>query len=118
MIGPSGDWPEDLDERFEIEVVTASGTTEPVDFLVHLNAVEVWFQDRCRAVLSRRELHCWLAEPRSPLVVDDIALSLDHLTHAHGGEAPVQPGPGPDSRPGVMVWTLTPDALSRLRRQV
>lgn len=110
MNGPSGDWPEDLDERFAIEVVTVSGATAPVDFLIHSNAVEVWFQDQCRAVLSRRLLRCWLAEPQAPLVVDDVAFSLEHMVDAHGGAG--------FALPDVLVWTLTSNALSGLRRRV
>jgi hypothetical protein len=108
--GPSGDWPEDFDERYAVEVVTGSGSAAMVDFVIRLNAVEVWFQERRRAVLSRRVLRSWLAEPQMPLVVDEVAFSLDRMVDFQGRVAL--------SLPDVLVWTLAPEALAGLRRRV
>jgi hypothetical protein len=108
--GPSGDWPDDLDEQFAIEVVTVSGAAATVDFLIHLNAVEVWFQERRRAVLNRMVLRNWLAEPHMPLVVDEVAFSLDRMVDFQGRVAL--------SLPDLLVWTLAPEALASLRRRV
>jgi hypothetical protein len=110
VIGPSGDWPDEVDERFAVEVVTVAGSAATVDFLIHLSAVEVWFQQRCRAVLNRRLLRSWLAEPQAPLVVDEVGFSVDRMVD-HQGRVAL-------SLPDVLVWTLAPEALAGLRRRV
>ncbi len=110
MNGPSGDWPEDLDERYAVGVTTGSGMAAMVDFLIHDQAVEVWFQERRRAVLNRWVLRGWLADPHMPLVVDEVAFSLDTMVDSQGRVAL--------SLPDLLVWTLTPDTLDALRRRI
>ena len=110
MNGPSGDWPEDWDDRVTVEVVTASGAAVSVSFLIQPNAVEVWFQERCRAVLNRMLLRSWLAEPAWPLVADEVALSPDATLDFQGRSA--------FSLPDQLVWTLAPEALAGLRCRV
>jgi hypothetical protein len=108
--GPSGDWPDDLDERLAVEVTTVSGLPGTVDFLIHPEAVEVWFEKRCRAVLNRRVLRSWLAAPEMPLVVDEVAFSLDQLLDS--------PGRAALGRSDLLVWTLAPESLAGLRRRM
>lgn len=110
MNGPSGDWPDDVDERVAVEVIMTSGAVGTVDFLIHPAAVEVWFQERRRAVLNRQVLRSWLAAPLMPLVVGEIALSPDRL-----GDAP---GRAALSRSNLLVWTLAPESLAGLRRRM
>ncbi len=117
VYGPSGDWPDDLDERFSVDVVTVSGSTAIVEFVIHENAVEIWFQEQCRAVLDRQALRGWLADPHSPLVVDEVTFRPEPMAdfHFHGG---VLNGRIALSLPGVLVWTLAPHALADLRCRI
>jgi hypothetical protein len=108
--GPSGDWPDDLDERHTVEVVTTSGSPASVDFRIRPENVEIWFQERRRAVLDRHVLRCWLAEPQTPLVVDEVAFSLDRVADSPARVAL--------SLPDVLVWTLSPDVLAGLRYRI
>ena len=110
MNGPSGDWPDELDERYGIGVITVSGLTVMVDFLIRPEAVEIWFQARRRAILNRHKLRCWLAEPYLPLVVGGVALTLE--------PEPVSSGWSALSRPDLLVWTLPPESLAGLRYRI
>jgi hypothetical protein len=117
VYGPSGDWPDDLDERFAVDVVTVSGSAATVEFLIHEEAVEIWFQEQRQAVLDRRKLRNWLREPYTPLVVDEVTFSPERMVDFdfHGG---VFHGRVALSLPGVLVWTLAPHALADLRCRV
>jgi hypothetical protein len=108
--GPSGDWPDDVDERYGVEVVSGSGSPATVDFWMRADQVEIWFKGQCRAVLNRHVLRCWLAEPQTPLVVGEVAFSLDRIIDAAGRVAL--------SLPDLLVWTLAPEALAALRCRV
>jgi hypothetical protein len=108
--GPSGDWPDEIDERYGVEVVTGSGAPATVDFRMRAETVEIWFMGRCRAVLNRHVLRCWLAEPQTPLVVDEVAFSLERMVDATGRVAL--------SLSGLLVWSLAPEALAGLRCRV
>ena len=115
--GPSGDWPDDLDERLAVDVVTVSGSAATVEFLIHANAVEVWFQEQCRAVLNRWLLRGWLADPQSPLVVDEVTLSPERMADFEFHEG-VLHGRIALSLPGVLAWPLAPHAVADLRCRV
>jgi hypothetical protein len=108
--GPSGDWPDDDDERYGVEVVTGSGSPATVDFWMRADLVEIWFQGKCRAVLNRHVLRCWLAEPQTPLVVGEVALNPDRIAAATDRVAV--------SMPDLLVWTLAPESLVGLRCRV
>ena len=108
MNGPSGDWPDELDERYRTGVITVSGLTVTVDFLIRPEAVEIWFQARRRAILNRHELRCWLAEPYLPLVVGGVALTLE----------PDSSGWTALSRSDLLVWTVPPDSLAGLQYRI
>jgi hypothetical protein len=108
--GPSGDWPDEVDERYGVEVVTGGGSPATVDFRMRADTVEIWFQDQCRAVLNRHVLRCWLAAPQTPLVVDEVAFSLDRMVDSSGRVAL--------SLPDLLVWSLAPEALAGLRCRV
>jgi hypothetical protein len=104
--GPSGDWPDDLDERHPVEVATVSGSAVMIDFLIRPEAVEVWFRERRRAILNRHVLRCWLAEPLMPLVVGGVAFNLDAT------------GWSSLDRPDLLVWTLSAETLAGLRNRI
>jgi hypothetical protein len=129
--GPSGDWPEELgdlvsggggsgtgndppevkaDDVFTLEVVTTSGRAANVRFVFRPRLVEVWYRRHLGAVIDREVLRAWLAAPQAPLVVDEVALSLDRMVDSHGRVAL--------SLPDVMVWTLAPEDLAGLRARV
>lgn len=100
----------ETDCRFEMEVVTASGRAAPVRFQTRPNTVEVWLRDRRCAVLNRKVLRAWLAEPDAQLAVDEVTFSLDRMVDTLGRVAV--------SLPGVLAWTLAPTALAELRKRV
>jgi hypothetical protein len=136
--GPSGDWPDELDDvvpgggtatapkdgarrpeaesagdtgsagdTVAVDVVTSSGRTASVEFVVRPDVVEIWYRLRRCAAMDRGLLRGWLAAPQAPLVVDEVALSLDRMVDSRGRVA--------ISLPDVMVWTLPPEVLTRLR---
>jgi hypothetical protein len=93
-----------------MEVVTGSGRTIAVEFRLRLETVEVWSQEHCNAVMDRDLLRQWLSDPGKPLVVDEVALSVDRMVD-HDGRVAL-------SLPDVMAWTLSPDVLANLRGRV
>jgi hypothetical protein len=104
-------WPvEEAEERFVMEVVTVSGRAAAVQFRISRAVVEVWHRGRCNATFERDVLGSWLAEPEKPLVVDDVAFSLDRMVDRSGRVAL--------SLPDVLVWTLAPEALAGLRQRL
>lgn len=108
--GPSGDWPDDMDERCAIEVATAAGSAALVDFVIRPEAVEIWFRRRRRAILDRHALRCWLAEPHRSLTVGEVVLSSQRMLDLFEEEAP--------DRPDLLVWNLSPTALADLRYRI
>ena len=91
-----------------MEVVTISGRAATVEFRINDDVVEVWHRDRCSGAFRRDSLRTWLAAPEKPLVVGDVAFSLDRMVDRSGRVAV--------SLPDVMAWTLAPDALLGLRQ--
>jgi hypothetical protein len=73
--------------------------------------VQVWFHHHCGAVFSRAVLADWLCAPsRLPLVVDEVAFSIDRLAD-RGGQVAI-------NLPGVPAWTIAPRALCARRERV
>jgi len=97
-------------ERFVMEVVTMSGRAAAVEFRIDGDTVEVWHRERCSGAFGRELLRTWLATPEKPLVVDDVAFSLDRMVDRSGRVAV--------SLPDVVAWTMAPDALAGLRQRV
>jgi len=101
------------ENRYAIEVVTTSGRAAAVEFRFQFNSVEVWHAKHCGGVFDRDVLQAWLTTPREPLVVDEVAFSLDRMVD-HDGRVAL-------SLPDVMFWTLSPcalaDLLQRIQRQ-
>lgn len=131
MNGPSGDWPDELEQViggaavpqaqvvparnrdrdvFAVDVVTVSGAVAKVEFVFRTRRVEVWFRCCRRAAIDRDLLRLWLAEPRTPLMVDQVMLSMDRLVDSRGRVAL--------SLPGVSVWALEPEVLGHLRERI
>jgi len=111
---PGTPWSEDTaaaaQERFTMEVVTTSGRAAAVEFRIYADVVEVWHRDRCQATFARTTLRKWLATPETPLVVADVAFTVDRMVDRSGRIAL--------SLPDVVVWTLAPDALAGLRQRL
>lgn len=98
---------------FVLEVLTTSGLTVLVRVRILRDVVEVWHHDRLAGVFVRDVLRAWLADPdpaRLALVADEVALSIDRMVDAAGRVA--------ISLPDVMVWTIEPHALQRLRQRI
>jgi hypothetical protein len=115
MIGTSryrrpGVWLADESDRFLLEVVTTSGSAAVVEFRILLDTVEVHHAGHCCGALDRDFLRNWLAEPGRPLVVDEVAFSLDRMVDQQGRVAL--------SLPDVMVWTLSPVVLAELQKRI
>jgi hypothetical protein len=100
----------DQKERFVMEVVTMSGQSAAVEFRINGDLVEVWHRDECNGAFGRESLRSWLAAPEKPLVVGDVAFSLDRMVDRSGRVAV--------SLPDVLAWTLAPEALAGLRHRI
>ncbi len=112
-ISRASDWlpdPKLGGDRFAVEVVTTSGRATAVTFRFRMDTVEVWFREHLNGVLDRDVLREWLAQPGKPLVVDEVALSVDRMVD-HNGRVAL-------SLPDVMGWTLAPETLAELRSRV
>lgn len=96
--------------RFAMEVVTLSGRAATVEFRIRAETVEIWHHGRCSGVLDRFLLRSWLAAPDRPIVVDEVAFSLDRMVDSDGRVAL--------SLPDVLVWTLAPVVLQELQHVV
>jgi hypothetical protein len=97
-------------ERFVMEVVTVSGRAAAVEFRISDDLVAVWHRDECIGAFDRASLRTWLAAPEKPLVVGNVAFSLDRMVDRSGRVAV--------SLPDVLAWTLAPEALVGLRQRV
>lgn len=98
-------------DRWVIEVVTVSGRAAAVEFRFRLDFVEVWSREHLCAAIDRDLLRAWLSEqPRKPLALDEVALSMDRMVD-HQGRVAI-------SLPDVRAWTLSPVDLVNLRDRV
>jgi hypothetical protein len=100
-------------DAFVLEVVTTGGQTALVRFRILRDVVEIWHHDRRSGVFDREILRGWLSNQdpnRLALIVDEVALSIDRMVDATGRVA--------ISLPDVMVWTIEPHALQRLRQRI
>jgi hypothetical protein len=107
---PDGDTVAAAEERFVMEVVTVSGRAAAVEFRICDDAVQVWHLDHCNATFDREVLRTWLATPDAPLVVDEVAFTVDRMVDRSGRVAV--------SLPDILAWTLAPDALAGLRQRL
>jgi hypothetical protein len=108
---PDPNLEDDTSDPFLLELVTTSGRAAVVKFKIWLNYVEICYADEhCCGVLNRDTLGAWLAQPGKPLVVDEVAFSLDRMVDQHGRVAL--------SLPDVLVWTLAPVVLAELQRRI
>jgi hypothetical protein len=99
-----------VSERVSTEVVTRSGRAAPVEFRILPDVVQVWYRRECACVVDRTVLRTWLDEPWKPLVVDDVAFSIDRLLDSRGRVAV--------SLPDVLVWPLPPNTIDALTRRL
>jgi hypothetical protein len=100
----------EIQGRFVMEVVTRSGRAAAVEFLIRAETVDVLHHQRLSAVLDRRQLRAWLATPGRPLVVGEVAFSLDRMVDRDGRVAL--------TLPDVLVWTLAPNVLKGLQQMI
>ncbi len=61
---------------YEIEVLNQTGYPMTVEFRIRRETVEVWFQDRCQAILDRDLFRIWLDRNPAPYVVDDVMWTM------------------------------------------
>ena len=58
--------------RYVIELWSAAGRWVALECRVRLDLVELWFEDRCRAVMDRDRFREWMDDNPGPYVVDDV----------------------------------------------
>jgi len=58
--------------RYEIQLLSATGRDVCAEFRIRRDTVEVWYQDRCQAVMDRDLFRAWLGGNLGPYVVDDV----------------------------------------------
>jgi hypothetical protein len=66
---------------YGIEVMSQAGPPVSVEFRIRRDSVEVWFQDRCQAVLDRDLFGNWLQQDLGPYAVDDVLWMLTEDNH-------------------------------------
>jgi hypothetical protein len=96
--------------RYSMDVQTRSGRAAAVEFRMRLDTVEVWHHEHCSGVFDREALRSWLGHPGEPLIVDEVALSVDRTVDRDGRVA--------ISLPDVVAWTLCPSTFLTLRSKV
>ena len=97
---------QDLGGRYLIQLLSTTGRNVTAEFRIRRDTVEVWYQDRCQAVMDRDLFRIWLERNPGPYAVDDIL-----WTHAPG-------------EPVVLVirnsgcWLIPASVMSGLRARV
>lgn len=97
-------------DRIVLEVVTTSGRAAAVEFRFKPGTVEVWRSAHCSGIFDCHVLQTWLAAPKDPLVVDEVAFSLDRMVD-HEGRIAL-------SLPDLICWTLSPSSLASLLKRM
>jgi hypothetical protein len=86
--------------------VVEAGRCATLECRVRLDLVELWFEDRCRAVLDRDRFRAWLDKHPEPYAVDDVIWTAGNGT------------------PAVLLirdcgaWEIGADLMAGLRAQV
>ena len=63
---------QDLGGRYVIKLPSTTGRLVCAEFRIRLDTVEVWYSDRCQAVLDRDLFRYWLDTNPGPYMVDDV----------------------------------------------
>jgi hypothetical protein len=111
------------DDHVILEMLTRSGRTAVVEFLVRLDRVEVWHDHHLSGDFDREVLRRWLAAPDDPLSADDVVLDLDYgldrAINVYDRQAiTVVPERVAVSVDDINAWPLPLEALDSLRSLV
>jgi hypothetical protein len=63
-------------QHYRIELPSTTGRLLTAEFRIRRDTVEVWYQDRCQAVLDRDIFRVWLERNPGPYAVDDVMWTL------------------------------------------
>ena len=58
--------------RHAIRLLSTTGYLVEVEFSIRRDTIEVWYQDRCQAVMDRDLFRIWLERHPGPYAVDDV----------------------------------------------
>jgi hypothetical protein len=61
-----------LGGQYLIKLRSTTGREVTAEFRIRRDTVEVWYQDRCKAVLDRDSFRIWLERNPGPYAVDDV----------------------------------------------
>jgi hypothetical protein len=97
---------QDIGGRYLITLPSTTGRNVCAEFRIRRDTVEVWYQDRCQAVMDRDLFRIWLERNPGPYVVDDVMWTL----------TPGQPVALVIRDSGC--WLIPPDLIAGLRARV
>jgi hypothetical protein len=63
---------QDIGGRYVIKLMSTTGRHVSAEFRIRLDTVEVWYRDRCQAVMDRDLFRVWLERNPGPYVIDDV----------------------------------------------
>jgi hypothetical protein len=92
--------------RYVIDLRNAAGRWDALECRVRLDLVELWFGDRCQAVMDRDRFREWMDDNRGQYVVDDVMWTAE------------------DGAPVMLAirdcgsWVIAPDLMAALRDRV
>jgi hypothetical protein len=67
---------QDLGGQYVIELRSTTGRLVQAEFRIRRDTVEVWYQDRCKAIMDRGLFRMWLWDNPGPYAVDDVIWTL------------------------------------------
>jgi hypothetical protein len=67
---------QDIGGRYVIQLPSATGRNVATEFRIRRDTVEIWYQDRCKAVMDRDIFRIWLERNPGPYAVDDVIWTL------------------------------------------
>lgn len=62
--------------QYVIELRSTTGWQVSAEFRIRRDTIEVWYRDRCQAVMDRDLFRVWLERNPGPYVVDDVMWTL------------------------------------------
>jgi hypothetical protein len=70
---------QDIGGRHVIKLRSASRGLVDAEFRIRRDTVELWYQDRCQAVMDRAIFRIWLERSPGPYAVDDVMWTLTEV---------------------------------------
>ena len=67
---------QNLGGQYVIELLSTTGRLVRAEFRIRRDTVEVWYQDRCKAIMDRGLFRMWLTDNPGLYVVDDVMWTL------------------------------------------